>query len=138
MVDRRSLEGRLALIDRELEVVGRARAAGLNAYLADRSLQREVERALQLSIQACIDTGAHIVAAHGLGTPADYGDVFELLATRAELDRELADHLKLAAGQRNLLVHGYMEVDQRRLFAALDGEADLRAFAQWAMALTAR
>lgn len=116
-------------------MLDRALAGGRERYLADRSLQREVERSLQLSIQACIDVGAHVVAAHGLGAPADYAGVFELLARRAQLDRDLADRLMLATKQRNLLVHGYLNIDQRLVWESLGEADDLRAFAAWALEL---
>lgn len=135
MVDRASVEQRLARIDQELDVLPRARGAGRERYLLDRSLQREVERALQVSIQACIDVGAHIVAAGGLGAPSDYAGVFQLLARGAGLDRDLADHLKRAARLRNLLVHAYLEIDQDLIWESLDDAEHLRAFAAWALAL---
>jgi uncharacterized protein YutE (UPF0331/DUF86 family) len=132
MVDRAIVEQRLARLDEELEVLVRARETGRERFLAERSLQREVERALQVSIQACIDVAVHLVAAGGLGPPEDYADPFERLATGAQLDRSLADRMKAAVAQRNLLVHLYLSIDHERIWEKLDEAPDLSEFARWA------
>jgi uncharacterized protein YutE (UPF0331/DUF86 family) len=86
------------------------------------------EHALQLAIQTCIDVGAHVVSELGLKAPADYRGVFESLCP-AGLDAQLAERLAAAAGMRNILVHGYLDVDDEAVWNALDRLADLRAFA---------
>lgn len=133
MVDREAIEDRLARIEEELAVLERARRVGRERYLADRSLQRESERALEVSIQACIDIGAHLAAAWGIGPPEDHRDVFERLAAEGSLGRELADRMKEAASQRNLLVHLYLRIDHERIWEKLGEVDDLRAFARWAL-----
>lgn len=133
MVDSAAIEQRLELIEEELAVLDRARRGGRERYLRDRSLQRETERALQLSIQACIDIGSQIVAAGGLGVPNDYADVFELLERGAALDGGLAGAMRDATRQRNLLVHVYLAIDPARIFEKLEEAEALRAFAGWAM-----
>lgn len=44
-------------------------------------------------------------------------------------ERDLGDKLAAAAGQRNVLVHMYLDIDDREVFAALDRLDDLRRFA---------
>ena len=61
--------------------------------------------------------------------PSDYADVFSSLADGGFLERDLARSLGEAAGQRNLLVHDYLDIDDRRVFASLSRLDDLRAFA---------
>jgi uncharacterized protein YutE (UPF0331/DUF86 family) len=133
MVDRGAVESRARRIDAELEVLEHARTGGREPYLRNRSLQREVERALEVSIQACIDIGAHLVAVWGLGVPEDYADVFERLSREDELDRGLAERMKEAAGQRNMLVHVYLDIDHMKIWDKLGEVDDLRAFARWAL-----
>lgn len=58
----------------------------------------------------------------------------ESVATR--LDRlsqfELSERLGEAVGMRNILVHGYLEVDDGAVWDALDRLDDLRLFAAFA------
>ena len=133
MVDRAAIEDRLARIEEELALLERVRDGDRERYLANRSLKRETERALEVSIQACIDVGTHLVAAWGLPPPEDHGDVFERLAD-ASLDRDLAERMKAAAAQRNLLLHLYMRIDHARTWEKLGELDDLCSFARWALA----
>ncbi len=138
LVDRAAVEARVERVEEELEALDDTRSAGRRAYMADGVRQRAAERSLQVSIQACIDIGAHLVAAGGLGAPSDQADVFELLAQRAGLERSLAAKMKEAAGQRNLLVHAYLAIDPERVWLKLEELEDLRAFARWALARAGR
>jgi uncharacterized protein YutE (UPF0331/DUF86 family) len=73
--------------------------------------QRFVEHTLQLSIQAALDVASHIVSEERLGEPATNRDLFDRLARAGWLSRALADRVSNMAGFRNVLVHGYTEVD---------------------------
>ena len=132
LVDREAIEGRIGRLEGELAVLERARGRGREHYLVDDSLKREVERALQVAIQICIDVGVHFVAAEGLGVPSDYREVFERLASEGGLDPPLAERLKAAVGQRNLLVHAYLDIDHERIWEKLTEADDLREFSRWA------
>jgi uncharacterized protein YutE (UPF0331/DUF86 family) len=134
LVDRAAVEARLARLDRELSMIERVRGAGRDRFLADDGLQHQAERALQLAIQICIDVGAHLVAARGLRAPDEYRDVFERLSREDTLDAALAERLKDAVGQRNLFVHGYVDLDTALVWEKLAEVEDLRAFAVWALA----
>jgi uncharacterized protein YutE (UPF0331/DUF86 family) len=134
LVDRAAVEARLARLGRELSMIERVRGAGRDRFLADDGLQHQAERALQLAIQMCIWVGAHLVAARGLRAPDGYRDVFERLSRADALDAALAERLKDAVGQRNLLVHGYVDVDAAVIWEKLAEVEDLRRFARWALA----
>jgi uncharacterized protein YutE (UPF0331/DUF86 family) len=133
MVDRGAVESRARRVTPNSKCLSEHVSGGREAYLGNRSLQREVERALEVSIQACIDIGAHLVAVWGLGAADDYADVFERLSRDEELDRDLADRMKEAAGQRNMLVHVYIEIDHAVICDKLSEVGDLRTFARWAL-----
>ncbi|CAA9522605.1 MAG: hypothetical protein AVDCRST_MAG45-2600 [uncultured Solirubrobacterales bacterium] len=129
MVDGERLGARLERLERLIEQLEATADAGLEAYLADESLRLLTERRLQLAIQACIDAGAQLVSELSSRSPADYADVFSSLADGGFLERDLARSLGEAAGQRNLLVHDYLDIDDRRVFASLSRLDDLREFA---------
>jgi hypothetical protein len=57
--------------------------------------------------------------------------VFERLSREDTLDTALADRLKDAVGQRNLLVHGYVDLDPALIWEKLGEVEDLREFAGW-------
>ena len=129
MVDADSVFAKLARLDSLLSVLEDARARGKAAATSDVHLQLEVERALQVSIQICIDIGAHLVSELGLKPAEDYQGVFASLSAHGMIDADLADRLGDAAGLRNLLVHDYGDIDHARLWDTLGELDDLRAFA---------
>ena len=129
MVDPDRVAGRLARLDGLVDRLERVRARDEATYLTDVGLRLETERALQLALQITIDVGAHLVAEIGAHPPDRYRDVFRALAEAGILDAELAGRMEDAAGLRNLLVHGYAELDDRQVRAALERIEDLRAFA---------
>lgn len=138
MVDRERIHERLSRLDPLLARLTLTQDAGLAAYLADADERLRAERALQLAIQVCLDVAAHLVAELGLRPPDEYRQTFVRLGEAGVLEPELAQRLADAAGLRNLLVHGYADLDDAAVFAALGGLGDLRAFAAAALAAAAR
>lgn len=131
MVDAESIATRLDRLTPLLEELEEIRAAGRDAYMAEFRSRLAADHAIQLSIQICIDVGAHLIAELGLEAPSDYRGIFKSLRP-AGLDAELAQRLADAAGMRNVLVHDYLEVDDEAVWGALGRLDDLRQFAAFA------
>ncbi len=90
---------------------------GLRTLGRPETLRRDVREerftlhTLQLAAQAALDVASHIVSDEGLGEPATNRDLFGLLARHRWIDAALATKLEDMAGFRNVVVHGYAEVD---------------------------
>lgn len=134
MVDPEAIAARVDRLGALLVELERIRADGEREYQEDVRTRLAAEHALQLAIQICIDIGAHLVGELGLKPPPDYRSVFESLRS-AGLDDGLAGDLARSAGLRNVIVHGYLEVDHRMVWQALGRLDDLRTFAAWATSL---
>lgn len=130
MVDPERVHERLSRLEPLLTLLDEVRASGEQAYLGVAHTKLATQRALQLALQICIDVGAHLIAELGLPPPDDYRGVFSRLEEAEILDADLAGRLRRAAGLRNLLVHGYAEVDDRKVWVALAGLDDLRDYAE--------
>lgn len=97
-----------------------------------------VERGLQLCVQNALDVATHIAAASGLDSP-DYATAIDRLAETGVLSPEFASRLRPMAGFRNVLVHGYLQVDLGVLERVLrEGLGDLEEFALQVEAYVAR
>lgn len=131
MVDPEGISRRLQRLDDLVEELERIRVDGRDAYQADLKTRLAADHAIQVSVQVCLDVGAHLVAELGLHAPDDYRGVFDSLRS-AGLEPGLADRLEDAAGMRNVLVHGYLEVDEKIVWEALERLDDLRQFAAFA------
>lgn len=129
MVDVDQVEARLQRLEELLEQLEAVQKGGEQVYLGDAQLRAATERQLQLAIQVCIDLGAQIVSELSAPPPSSYSEVFETLGEKGVISTHAARHLAAAARQRNLLVHLYMEIDDRAVFASLAYLDDLREFA---------
>jgi len=78
-----------------------------------------VERGLQLCAQNVLDVATHIAASAGREVP-DYGSAIDRLGEMGILPRDFAARLRAIAGFRNVIVHGYLEVDVRTVHALLN------------------
>lgn len=105
------------------------REAKLEQIEDDVKEERFVTRTLQLAIQAALYIANHIVADDRLGEATSYGELFAFLAKGGWIQPDLAEKLRGMAGFRNLLVHGYGDVDLGRVREIVTGDlADLDDF----------
>jgi len=74
---------------------------------------------LIVAIEGAIDICNHIVARVGGRAPLDHADCFEVLRELKILSDDLVERLKSMAKFRNLLVHLYWKVDDRKVFQIL-------------------
>lgn len=128
LVDRERLLGLLARVTARLAILDHYSAQDRDALLADRVRMGDLKYTFQTTIEGCIDAAQHVVADRGLGVPASNAAAFRSLADAALLDGELSGRLAGAVGFRNVLVHGYAEVDDRLVVAHLDDLGELRQF----------
>ena len=131
MVDVPRIESRLQRLGELLGELDEIHAGGRGAYDASFRLRLATQHGMQLAIQACIDIAGHLVAEEGAAVPDDYAGLFTELR-QAGLQSDLADRMVRATGLRNVLVHGYLDLDEDVLWGALDHLGDLRAFAGFA------
>ncbi len=89
------------------------------AALDDWDELRVVERGLQLCAQNALDIATHLAAGAGRDVP-DYASAIDTLADLDVIEREFAAGFRSVAGFRNILVHGYLEIDVKILHRALN------------------
>lgn len=80
------------------------------------------------AVEAVLDISHHLLASELWGPAEDSAAAVRLLARHGVIDEQLADTLAAAVGFRNVLVHGYAEIDDRRVVANLDLIGDFDAF----------
>lgn len=111
MTDADLVAKKLAFIEtcvRELQELARPELIDL-----DLREERFVAYTLQLAIQAALDVASHIVSDERLGEPENNRRLFELLVESDWVPATLAAPLSQMVGFRNVLVHGYQDVDNR-------------------------
>ena len=109
MTDPDLVAKKLAVIDTSVQQL--RTMARLDDLERDVREQRFIQHTLQIAIQAALDVASHIVADERLGEPGSNRELFEILAKNGWIPEDLASTLGDMAGFRNVLVHGYAEVD---------------------------
>lgn len=74
---------------------------------------------LIVAVEAAIDICNHIIAQERLGQPKDYADVFRIMGDAGIFPEELVRELEKMAKFRNLLVHLYGRVEDRKVYDIL-------------------
>lgn len=124
MVDPLRVRSMLDRLGAEVDALRRLAGRSDADLLADDDLLAAVKYRFVVAIEVCIDVGRHVVASDGLRAPRDYADVFTVLHEAELLPEEIAAQLRDTARFRNVLVHGYAQVDDRRVVAILKTRVD--------------
>ena len=90
---------------------------------ANPSRRWAVERGLQLCAQNALDIAGHISSALGLD-PDSYGSAIDCLVEADVLPKSFGDRFRGIAGFRNVLVHGYLDMDLDLLVTILAERLD--------------
>lgn len=113
----------LLALDAALQRLRRHAGRPLAALKADADVQWAVERGLQLCAQNVLDVATHLAAGAGRDAP-DYASAVDALADLGILPVDFARRFRGIAGFRNVLVHGYLGVDPRRVHELLNAGLD--------------
>jgi uncharacterized protein YutE (UPF0331/DUF86 family) len=127
--DEQLVHRHLAALDGALAQVRRHAGRPLAVLSADLDERWAVERGLQVCAQNCIDIATHLATSAGHSL-TDYASAIDALVPLGILDPAFAARFRAVAGFRNLLVHGYLDVDLARLHLLLNER--LEDFAQFA------
>lgn len=108
------------------------------SFLSNAVLQDAVAHRLHLAVEAMMNIGELTIVQKGFHKPGSPQEIFDILADERVIPKKLANRLVGSVNFRNILVHDYITVDQKRVFEVLQkGIKDLSAFArQVALGLT--
>jgi uncharacterized protein YutE (UPF0331/DUF86 family) len=84
-----------------------------------------VERVLTVLVEAAVKCNGHLVTSILGRAPSDYRSSFLDAAAAGAIDPELAERIAPSAGLRDVLVHGYDEVDLAQLVRGAELALDL-------------
>lgn len=136
MVDERRVRRLLQRVSEDLTYLRARVSSDRQAIRSDPDRLAALKYVFVTAIEGCLDVAQHLCASAGWGPPASNPDAFRLLSRHGVLAAELAESLARAVGFRNVLVHGYVDVDDDRVVAQLDHVGDLERFvadvSEWA------
>lgn len=120
MVDTARLRALLERIGEETTHLRRLASFPPEELLADPDRLAAAKYRFVVALEACIDIGEHVIASEGLRAPGTFADVFTVLAEAGYVPASSLPDLQGMARFRNLLVHGYAQVDDRRVIEILN------------------
>ncbi len=128
MVDPERLHRILRRVTNDLALLRGYEQVPAEELLADQVRLGHVKYLFVTMLEGCIDAAHHVCAAEGFGPPGSNAEAMLLLGRHSLLDTSLAASLAQAVRFRNVLVHGYADVDDRRVVAYLRNLGDIADF----------
>jgi uncharacterized protein YutE (UPF0331/DUF86 family) len=133
MIDKEVINRILTYLNENLNHLESKKGTTFEEYQKNRDIKAIVERKLETSIQACIDIGNHIISQEHMGIPNDYGEIFIILGQKNVIPQEWVEVLVKMAGFRNVLIHEYRELLDRRVYNIL--QSGLKDFYNFSKAI---
>jgi uncharacterized protein YutE (UPF0331/DUF86 family) len=119
MIDRDLVRRKLSRLNMYLDKLAPIAARTFKDYVSDFYLKFSGERLIQLIVECASDINNHVVLELKQRPPEDYASSFIRAAEVGLISRELADLLKGSGGMRNIIVHEYIEIDDKKVFDVL-------------------
>lgn len=117
MVDKEIIENLCTSIRTNLRELSDAQDIDWDKFVKDNRSKRFVERVLQITIEAMIDIGHHIISDEGFREPESYRDVFKILTENGIIPNQKLQQYENIAAFRNILVHHYEKIDDAVVYS---------------------
>ncbi|MFW6048445.1 MAG: type VII toxin-antitoxin system HepT family RNase toxin [Candidatus Natronoplasma sp.] len=119
MIDEELVEKKIDLILKNLDYLEEVKEIDDDVLLKSFEKLQATKHSLQEVIESCIDISNHIISSEGLERAETYSEMFERLYENDVIGSDLNDRLGNMARFRNLLVHRYGIVDDKKVLHIL-------------------
>jgi uncharacterized protein YutE (UPF0331/DUF86 family) len=124
MIDRDMIYKRFCKLDEFYEKLVDLQSLSKEEYLSNYKNILSSQRALEFSINICIDIGSHLESVLIGKGPETFVDIFKLLEKEHIITSELSNKMKDMVRFRNKLGHYYMDLDDSIVFSILQNNID--------------
>jgi len=114
-LEKEIIEGKLDIIDRNLRFLEEIKALSTDQFLGSYKDVQAAKYSLLEIMEICIDIANYIISVKGFRRAEEYSEMFKVLKEEGVIGKGLATKLEDMARFRNLLVHRYGEIDNRRV-----------------------
>jgi uncharacterized protein YutE (UPF0331/DUF86 family) len=114
-LEREVIEGKFDIIDRNLRFLEGYKTMSPDQFVESYKDVQAAKYSILEIMEACIDIANYIIAVKGFRRAEECSEMFRVLKEERVIGKELAAKLGDMARFRNLLVHRYGEVDNRKL-----------------------
>ncbi|MCA1673513.1 MAG: DUF86 domain-containing protein [Actinobacteria bacterium] len=113
------VQARLSIMRGLLDDLAEVDAAGTPLLAENRMIRHGVERILTQLVEIATAINEHVAGARLQRVATSYRESFGLAEECGLIDKQLRDDLLPSVGMRNILVHEYLEIDLRKVAAAI-------------------
>lgn len=114
-LERGMIEGKFDIIDRNVRFLEEIKILSPDQFVESYRDVQAAKYSLLEIIEACIDIANYIISVKGFRRAEEFSEMFKVLKEEEVIGKELATRLEDMARFRNLLVHRYGEVDDKRV-----------------------
>jgi uncharacterized protein YutE (UPF0331/DUF86 family) len=119
MIDSDLVRRKLARLNMYLEKLKPIADSTYKEYISDFYKKTSAERMIQLIVECASDINTHVILESGERPPENYSSSFIKAAEVKLINNELANKLKGSGGMRNIIVHEYMEIDDKKVYEVM-------------------
>ena len=123
LMDKERIYIKLDEIDQYLQEIEKIMPSSSEEYSPDLMRKRALERLIQITIEAVMDVSAMIVKEMRLGLPYREEDFLDKISGTV-LSPDLVMKLREMKSFRNILLHGYSQIDDKRVYEILTRDLD--------------
>lgn len=128
-VEKEIIEGKFDIIDRNLRFLEEMKDVSPEQFVDSYRDVQAVKYSLLEIMEACIDIANYIISVKGFRRAEEYSEMFKVLREEHVIGETLANKLEDMARFRNLLVHRYGEIDNRKVLEIVKHNLkDIRGF----------
>ena len=109
-IDPQVVERHIIALRGSLRELRRHEGASARSLRADTSQRWAIERGLLLCSQNALDLASHVASAEGYD-PMTYAESIDSLVEAGVLPHDFGERFRGVAGFRNVIVHGYLDLD---------------------------
>lgn len=114
-IERDIIEGKFDILERNLTFLKETKTLSPEQFLKSYKDIQAAKYSLLEIMEACIDIANYIISVKSFRRAEEYSEMFKVLKEEGILGKKLANKLEDMARFRNLLVHRYGEIDNRRV-----------------------
>lgn len=120
MIDNATVKNRIERIEEDLLHLKNFIGFSFDDIAKSYNTHKTVERIIEIIVSHAIDINQHIIAEQGKGSlPFDFKESFLLLTDLGVYPKEFAERISNSAGLRNILVHDYTKLDEKKFYSSI-------------------
>lgn len=116
---------RISFISQEVRDLQRYRELQYKDYSENRDIQRQVERSIEVILNAVIDITKIVLSGENLKVPSTYRECIQQIGAVGFIENDTASELEKYVELRNILAHEYLDIRWAKIKKFIDNSNEL-------------